>query len=231
MTISLCVVIPVLNEAPTLAVRLANLEPLRQRGVRVVVADGGSHDTSVDVAHVYADQVVCAARGRGAQMNAGAKACAADHYLFLHADTQLPANTDALLAQAAREGAIWGRFDVRIDSPLLLLRVVETLMNWRSRLSGIATGDQALFVRGDAFWQVGGFADIALMEDIELSRRLKRIAAPTCLKAKVLTSGRRWEQHGVWRTIWLMWRLRAAYALGADPHDLAVRYGYRPRQP
>lgn len=226
---ALCIVVPVLDEAASLAQRLAALAPLRARGARLVVADGGSQDGTLDIARAHADLAVQAPRGRGAQMNAGAAACPAQVYLFLHADTQLPEDADRMLLAAVQQGATWGRFDVRIDSPLPLLRVVETLMNLRSRLTGMATGDQAMFVRAEVFAQLGGFADIALMEDIDLSRRLKAMAPPACLRARVLTSGRRWERHGVWRTIWLMWRLRAAYFFGADPSQLARRYGYRPR--
>lgn len=225
----LCIVIPVLDEAATLADRLRTLRPLREHGARLVVVDGGSSDATLEIARAYADVALQAPRGRGAQMNAGAAACTAEVYLFLHADTHLPEDADRAVLNAVRSGAAWGRFDVRIASAHPLLRVVEALMNLRSRLSGIATGDQAMFVRGDVFAAVGGFADIALMEDIELSRRLKRVAAPECLKAQVLTSGRRWERLGVWRTVWLMWRLRAAYFFGADPAKLAQRYGYRPR--
>ena len=151
--------------------------------------------------------------------------------LFLHADTALPEHADRCIRQALHSGAVWGRFDVRIDSPRPVFRLVETLMNLRSRWSGVATGDQAVFVRRSAFEAVGGFEDIALMEDIALSRALSRLSRPACLRQRVTTSARRWEQHGVWRTVLLMWRLRAAYFWGADPAQLALRYGYRPRQP
>jgi rSAM/selenodomain-associated transferase 2 len=162
-------------------------------------------------------------------MNAGAAACPADVLLFLHADTALPEHADALVLRAVRGRHAWGRFDVRIDSPRSMLRVVEALMNLRSRCTGIATGDQAIFVRHELFRRVGGFPELPLMEDIAISRRLKAHGRPACLRERVTTSARRWEQHGVWRTIFLMWRLRAAYFLGADPRELAVRYGYRPR--
>ena len=149
--------------------------------------------------------------------------------LFLHADTVLPEQAGNLVLEALQGASTWGRFDVRIDSPRPVFRCIEHMMSWRSRWSGIATGDQAVFVRRAASSAVGGFPDIALMEDIALSRALKRIAPPACLRACVTTSARRWEQHGVWRTVWLMWRLRAAYFFGADPRTLAVKYGYRPR--
>ena len=236
----LTIVVPVLNEAATLGPRLQALQRLRAHGARVVVADGGSTDGTLTLARPYADRVLVAPRGRGAQMNAGAAAAAhaiekspagpADILLFLHADTALPEHTDRWVRQALQGGAVWGRFDVCIDSPRPMFRVIERLMNVRSRWSGIATGDQALFVRRAAFEAVGGFEDIALMEDIALSRALRRLSRPACLRQCVTTSARRWEQHGVWRTLLLMWRLRAAYFLGADPAQLARQYGYRPRQ-
>ena len=205
------------------------MAPLRARGVRVVVADGGSSDASMTIAQAGADVVVSAPRGRASQMNAGAAACAAQAYLFLHADTRLPAQADTLVLQALESGARWGRFDVHIGSNRPSLRMVQAMMNWRSRVTGIATGDQAMFVQATLWAECGGFADLPLMEDIELSKRLKRVAPPACLRAQVVTSARRWLQHGTWRTIGLMWRLRLAYFCGADPQVLAVRYGYRPR--
>lgn len=164
-------------------------------------------------------------------MNAGAAACPADVLLFLHADTQLPGDADTLIESALRGRILWGRFDVGIDSRSLALRFVANAMNLRSRWTGIATGDQALFVRHDIFRAIGGFPDIPLMEDIAMSRLLLRHGQPACLRERVTTSARRWERHGVLRTILLMWRLRAAYFLGADPARLALKYGYQPRQP
>lgn len=226
---ALCIVVPVLDEAPTLAPRLQALQTYRQRGARVVVVDGGSQDDTLEIARQHADLALLAPRGRAAQMNAGAAACPADVLLFLHADTVLPDNADALVRRATLGPFFWGRFDVRIDSPRPPLRVVSTMMNLRSRWTGIATGDQALFVRHDLFRQVGGFPELPLMEDIAISRALKRHGPPACLRERVTTSARRWERHGVWRTIFLMWRLRAAYFFGADPRQLAIQYGYRPR--
>ena len=227
MTPSLCTIVPVLNEAAQLPARLAALQPLRARGVQVVVVDGGSDDRTTAVAAALADQVLQAPRGRASQMNAGANATRSDHVLFLHADTVLPADADQLIAAALAQ-ACWGRFDVRIDSPLPLLRVVERAMNVRSRLTGIATGDQAIFATRAAFEAAGGFPPIALMEDIALSTRLLHLGRPACLRQQVLTSGRRWEKNGVLRTVALMWWLRLAYFLGADPRALARRYGYQP---
>ena len=230
MNSPLAIVMPVLDEAGTLPAVLDALQPLRQRGVQLVVADGGSQDTTVALARDGADQVITAPRGRASQMNAGAAACDAAMLLFLHADTRLPPQADALVRQALKSQP-WGRFDVQIDSPHPMLRVVSAMMNVRSRLTGIATGDQAMFVRRDVFDALGGFPDVPLMEDIRLSSLLKRHGRPACLREKVHTSARRWQRHGIWRTIWLMWRLRAAHALGADPAQLAVDYGYAPRQP
>lgn len=229
---------PVLQEGATLVQRLHALRPFRARGAQLVVVDAGSTDATWPLARAHADQVLCAPRGRALQMNAGAQALRADPaidtLLFLHADTQLPPDADHLIAQALAQHQpgvpppVWGRFDVRIDGPHRLLRLVERMVNWRSRVSGIATGDQAIFVQRAAFDAVGGFPAIALMEDIALSAMLKRLSAPACVAEPVHTSARRWEQHGVLRTIALMWRLRAAYCLGAAPQALALRYGYAP---
>jgi len=225
----LCIVLPVLDEGATLAVRLQALEGLRRQGARIVVVDGGSQDDTLAVARERADLALLAPRGRASQMNAGAAACPADVLLFLHADTVLPDNADVLVRRATLGPFAWGRFDVRIDSPRALLRVVGALMNLRSRWTGIATGDQAIFVRHDLFQRVGGFPDLPLMEDIAICRLLKQQGPPACLRERVTTSARRWERNGTWRTIFLMWRLRAAYFFGADPRELAVQYGYRPR--
>ena len=231
MNPALCIVVPVLDEAPNLAACLGALQPLRQRGTRVVVVDGGSSDDSLAIARDLADIAFIAPQGRARQMNAGAAACSAELLLFLHADTRLPHNADTLVRRATLGRTHWGRFDVTIDSPRPVMRIVEGLMNLRSRWTGIATGDQAIFVRKDLFDQIGGFPDQPLMEDVALSTLLKRHGPPACLRERVTTSARRWERHGPWRTILLMWRLRAAYFFGADPSRLAQRYGYRSPPP
>lgn len=223
----LSIVIPALNEAAGIEATLQALQPLRARGVELVLADGGSSDTTAAQARPWVDSVVDAPRGRALQMNAGAAQARADVLLFLHADTRLPPLADVLVLQAIQGpggGARWGRFDVRIEGRPRMLRVVAWLMNLRSRLSGIATGDQAIFVTRVAFERVGGFPPQPLMEDIEISRRLKRLGRPACLSARVCTSGRRWEQRGVWRTIVLMWRLRWRYWRGESPARLAEAY-------
>jgi rSAM/selenodomain-associated transferase 2 len=198
---------------------------MRLHGSEVIVVDGGSRDGTVERALPFADAVFTATRGRASQMNAGAARARGEILLFLHADTRLPEAADALVVDGlkrARRG--WGRFDVAIEGRHPLLGVVACLMNLRSRLTGIATGDQAIFVTRSLFTAAGGYPEIALMEDIALSKRLKRFGPPLCLKHRLTTSGRRWEQNGVLRTILLMWRLRLAYWLGADPAKLALRY-------
>jgi rSAM/selenodomain-associated transferase 2/rSAM/selenodomain-associated transferase 1 len=226
---ALRIVMPVSNEGGTLAARLMALAPLRARGAEVVVVDGGSTDDTWAMASALADQVLLAPRGRASQMNAGAKGAATSALLFLHADTKLPDGADQLIVRALQAGHPWGRFDVQIEGAAAVLRLVARLMNLRSRLTGIATGDQAMFIQRTVFESLGGFADLPLMEDVELSARLLQHSAPACIPAPVITSGRRWEQHGVWRTIALMWWLRAAYFFGADADDLARQYGYAPR--
>jgi rSAM/selenodomain-associated transferase 2 len=215
MDARLSIVMPVLNEAATIR---AALEALR--GYEVIVADGGSSDGTPDIAAGLCHRVVDAPRGRARQMNAGAAAARGDALLFLHADTRLPPNA-AQLVLAALSTHRWGRFDVQIDGRHWLLGVVACAMNLRSRVTGIATGDQAIFVRRDAFT---GFPEIPLMEDIAFSRAMKRHGWPACLRERVRTSGRRWESRGVLRTIVLMWRLRLAYFFGARPEDLARVY-------
>ena len=219
------IIVPVLDEATGIASALAPLQPYRADGTcEVLVVDGGSRDATVAVAAPLTDRVIAAPRGRASQMNAGAKAAAGDVLVFLHADTRLPEGALSAVERAFAGGARWGRFDVRIQSEGLLLALVARMMNVRSRLTGVATGDQAIFVRRDEFAAAGGFPAIPLMEDVALSDALKRRSRPACLREQVLTSGRRWARHGALRTIVLMWRLRLAYALGADPHRLARRY-------
>lgn len=216
----LSVVVPALNEAPGIARCLEALAPLRARGHEVIVVDGGSRDATARIAAPLVDRVLAGPRGRAAQMNAGAAAAAGDALLFLHADTLLPPEADRAVLAALAERP-WGRFDLAIDSDDPRLAVIAFFINRRSRLSGIATGDQAVFVRRDAF---PGFPPIALMEDVAFSRSMKRLGPPACLAKRVLTSARRWEQHGVARTVLLMWRLRYDYWRGADPDELARRY-------
>jgi len=220
MAARLAIIIPTLDEAGRIRASLEALAPLRTRGHAVIVVDGGSSDATVELARPLADQVLVSAKGRAVQMNAGARAARGEGLVFLHADTRLPALADALIINALKVYA-WGRFDVRIEGSHPLLGLVAGAMNLRSRLTGIATGDQAIFVRRDVFL---GFPEIALMEDIAFSRAMKRVGAPACLRERVSTSGRRWETRGVVRTIFLMWRLRLLYALGVEPQRLARDY-------
>jgi rSAM/selenodomain-associated transferase 2 len=221
----LSIVIPALNEAESIQATLQTLASARERGTEVIVVDGGSTDGTVAAATALADQVLAAPQGRATQLNAGAAVASGDTLLFLHADCCAPAAVDCILAVAVgNRRQAWGRFDVRIQSHRRALSLVASMMNLRSRLSGIATGDQGIFVTRALFDRVGGFPVQPLMEDIALSRALKRVVAPHCLREKIVTSGRRWEQRGVARTILLMWRMRLAYFLGADPADLAPRY-------
>jgi len=221
----LSIVVPALNEAESIQATLQALASARQRGAEIIVVDGGSADGTAAAAAALADRVVVAPPGRAAQLNAGAAVATGDTLLFLHADCRAPAAVDLILAAAIGSRRLaWGRFDVRIQSHRRALSLVASMMNLRSRLSGIATGDQGIFVTRELFDRVGGFRVQPLMEDIALSRALKRVVAPHCLRAKIATSGRRWEQRGVARTILLMWRMRLAYFLGADPAALASRY-------
>jgi rSAM/selenodomain-associated transferase 2 len=222
----LSVIVPALNEADGIVDHLTRLQPLRRRGAEVILADGGSSDGTAQLAAPQVDVLVTAPRGRARQMNAGAARARGDVLLFLHADTRLPPLADTLAQRVLAPGApVWGRFDVAIAGRHRLLPVIAWCMNRRSRLTGIATGDQALFVRREVFASVGGFPDLPVMEDVELSHRLKRAGRPLCLRERVVTSGRRWESHGVLRMVFLMWRLRLAYFLGRDPARLAAAYG------
>ncbi|KAF0191043.1 MAG: family 2 glycosyl transferase [Gammaproteobacteria bacterium] len=219
------VIMPCLNEAGIVEQSLSRVQGLRARGHEVILVDGGSSDQTIELARPLVDRIITTPRGRAVQMNAGASVADGDVLLFLHADTRLPAAADLLLTTAlANTGRRWGRFDVRLSGSRPALRVVGFFMNWRSRLTGIATGDQAMFMTRKLFDAAGGFPDIPLMEDITLSRTLKRHSAPALIHTKVITSSRRWEQRGVLRTILMMWRLRLAYFFGASPQQLARLY-------
>ena len=218
------IIVPAYNEAAVIADLLRALASFRRRGHEVIVVDGGSEDDTVAAAAPWADRVLTAPRGRARQMNAGAQAAQSEVLWFVHADSGVPQDADALIGAACAEGAAWGWFDVRLSGEHPALRMVEWMMNRRARLSRIATGDQGLFVTRALFQAVGGFADIELMEDVELSKRLRRQARPVSIGTPLLTSSRRWERDGILRTILLMWRLRLAYALGAHPNTLAKQY-------
>jgi len=221
----LSIVVPTLDEATTLPDTLALLQPLRDAGHEIIVADGGSSDATRAIASPLADRVLTAPRGRAAQMNAGADVAQGDVLVFLHADTRIDPALLVHLAATLPTRARWGRFDVAIEGRSRLLPVVAAMMNLRSRLTGIATGDQAMFVERALFNAVGGFPPLPLMEDIALSRRLKAAAGrPLCLRGPIVTSGRRWDRHGAWRTVAAMWRLRFDYWRGVPASELAGRY-------
>lgn len=228
-TVKLSIIVPVLNEATALAAMLVQLLPLRQSGCEVLFVDGGSTDATVTLIRNADFKVLLSCPGRAKQMNAGAALTSGPLLLFLHADTELPEGAVDSVHQALRSPAQsglhhWGRFDVRIVGQHWMLRVIAYMMNLRSRWSGIATGDQAMFVTRAAFEAVDGFPDQPLMEDIELSKRLLRLSRPACIRSRVNTSGRRWDTHGVWRTLFLMWRLRFAYWRGVPANQLARAY-------
>jgi rSAM/selenodomain-associated transferase 2 len=225
--VKLSIIIPTLNEAANIGELLKRLEPMRARGTEVVVVDADSTDATRDIATQLADRVITAERGRATQMNAGAKEASGDALLFLHADSVLPANGDELITLGLSDPRFkWGRFDVDIAGAHRMLPVIAWFMNHRSRLTGIATGDQGIFATRAAFDMAGGFPEQPLMEDVAICARLARVSRPIYVNARITTSGRRWEQHGVWRTIFLMWRLRLNYFMGADPARLhRIYYG------
>jgi rSAM/selenodomain-associated transferase 2 len=221
----LSIVIPVLNEALVIAQILRSLQPIRRRGHEVIVVDGGSDDQSLMIATPFSDKVTQSLRGRSRQMNAGAELSTGAILLFLHADTFLPNNADRLIIEGMNDRhRLWGRFDVKFSGKRPSLRVIEFLMNWRSRLSCIATGDQGIFVERDLFKKIGGFPEIDLMEDIALCKMLKKYSRPLCLRQRVITSSRRWEEKGLFRTVLLMWFLRFAYFFKTDPKRLMKLY-------
>ena len=222
----LSIVVPVLDEAGVIGAALEALRPLRERGHEVIVSDGGSTDGTRERAAGDADRVLAAPRGRARQMNAGAKVAIGDVFVFLHADTKLPPEADRAVFEALGDRPGWGSFPVRLSGVHPAFRVIERMISLRSRLSGIATGDQAIFVARDLFRAVGGFTDLALLEDVELCRRLRRILPPVRPRAPVVTSSRRWEAGGIARTTALMWWIRGAYALGVSPERLARHYRF-----
>jgi len=217
------IIIPVLNEASFIVQTLSGLQRQRQAGHELIVVDGGSRDATLLLARPFADHVITSPRGRSRQMNAGAKLARGEILLFLHSDTILPKGADQLILRGL-ERKRWGRFDVRLSGRHLLFRIIAWLMNWRSRITGIATGDQAIFVQRELFETVAGFPNIDLMEDITLSKLLRKYGRPLCLPQCVVTSSRRWEKNGILRTVLLMWSLRLAYFFGADPRHLARLY-------
>lgn len=218
------IIVPVLNEEETIASTLQHLQVFRQQGHEVVVIDGGSNDDTIARTYGLVDKVLKSKRGRAYQMNTGAEYAHGDSLLFLHADTLLPAGACSLVNNVILSGGDWGRFNVRLSGSSWIFRIIETMMNWRSGMTSIATGDQAIFVRKKLFNKIGGFPGIELMEDIVLSRKLRNVSKPVCIKDCVITSSRKWESNGVIRTVVLMWRLRLMFYFGVAANDLAKQY-------
>ena len=214
----LSAIIPTLNEASVLA---ASLQSLARADVQIVVADGGSEDATVSIARRYTVDVIRAQRGRALQMNAGASVARGDVLLFVHADTCAPADYVEHIAAALRDPrVVGGRFDVRLDDTALCYRLIGTMINLRSRITRTATGDQGIFVRRRVFQDLGGYPALPLMEDLAFSRMMKDAGTVACLGAAVTTSARRWREHGVLRTVLLMWALRLGYYAGIPPRWL-----------
>lgn len=223
------VIIPVLNEAQNLLHMCSHLQAIKRQGHEVIIVDGGSVDNTLVVAHDITNLVIISKAGRALQMNSGADIASGKVLLFLHADTILPDNAMRLITalytnKGTHKQDCWGRFDVRLSSTRSVFRLIEKLMNLRSCLTSIVTGDQAIFIEKELFERVGAFPEIALMEDIEISKRLKKISRPVCVKDKVITSSRRWENRGVVATVMLMWKLRLYYFFGVPPEKLTKLY-------
>ena len=217
------IIIPTLNEEKTIRSCLLDLQPLRNRS-EIIVVDGESADNTRTLAAPLAHKVTISEKGRAKQMNIGAWQATGDILIFLHADTRLPENALQLIQQKIYNTRQWGRFDIQLSGNHFVLKVIACMMNWRSRLTGIATGDQVIFVTRLAFEKAGLYPEISLMEDIALCKALKKISPPICLKAKVISSGRRWERNGIYKTIFLMWSIRLRYLFGADPQTLDFLY-------
>lgn len=222
--VKVSIILPVLNEEKNITKTLACLQHFRRAGHEVIIVDGGSQDNTLLLANDYADKLIVSHPGRAMQMNNGAAAASGDIFLFLHADTFLPADALQKIALLAAREALWGRFDLRLSGDRIIFRLIERLINLRSRITSVATGDQAMFVERGIFEQINGFPEIALMEDVALSKSLKKRSSAVCLKQQVITSSRRWEQHGVMATVLLMWKLRLYYFFGVSPEKLGHLY-------
>ncbi|MGR8948946.1 MAG: TIGR04283 family arsenosugar biosynthesis glycosyltransferase [Gammaproteobacteria bacterium] len=219
------VVVPVLNEAQNIKKTLAVWQSRRGQQLELIVVDGGSFDHTVSSAALLADKVISSVPGRARQMNAGAKAASGTHFVFLHADTIMSEQAwQRLLELLNRRRSVWGFFRARLDNPMLIFRIIASCMNWRARLTAVATGDQCIFVSRDLFEKIEGYADIPLMEDVEICKRLRKLSKPVVVKKRVSTSTRRWESHGIVATVLTMWRLRLAYFVGVSPDKLHRLY-------
>lgn len=218
-------IIPVLNDRMSLDILLPQLQAYREKGHELLLVDGGSSDGSVSSATAQVDRILMTGPGRARQMNLGAENAKHEILHFLHADSRLPDKLDSLIQQSMQNPKqLWGRFDVSLDESGFAYSMIAFMMNLRSRLSGVATGDQGIFVRNTVFHEIGGFKVIPLMEDVALSKTLRKKSWPVCLEAKIITSARRWKQKGLFKTILMMWYLRLAYFMGADPEGLAAIY-------
>ena len=218
------IIIPVYNEEKTISSCLQSLITWRKQGCEIIFVDGGSDDNTFELAGQYGDHVYMTGKGRAVQMNEGARHAKGEFLLFLHSDTVLPAATDKLIQLIISDKNRWGRFDVTLSGESKAYRVLEFFINIRSRITGISTGDQGMFMHKSLFEHANGFPEIPLMEDITLSRILLKNSRPVCLKERVITSSRRWENNGIIKTILLMWYLRAAYFFGVKPEQLARLY-------
>jgi rSAM/selenodomain-associated transferase 2 len=221
--VKISIIIPVLNEEKNLPDILNTLQVFRDLNHEVIVVDGSSVDNSLVIANDGADVVIVSKPGRATQMNHGAAVATGDVFLFLHADTVLPANAVNLILSLQGD-CFWGFFNLRLSSQKSIFRLIEWMINRRSRWSSIATGDQSIFIERKLFDRVNGFPEIRLMEDVAISRSLKNIIAPVCLKSKVVTSSRRWENNGIASTVLLMWKLRLFYFFGVSPERLSQLY-------
>ena len=220
----LSIIIPSLNEAGNIVTSLEPLQRLRSNNHEIILVDGGSSDNTVELAHPLATKIVYSRKGRARQMNTGAEEAFGDVFWFLHADTIVPENADQLIEQALND-KYWGRFNIRLSGKSFLFRIIERMVNVRSCFTGIATGDQGIFIKREAFNKINAYPDIPLMEDIEISKRLRRIyGRPACVSEKLLTSSRRWEKHGIFKTVFLMWWLRLSYFFGISAEKISRAY-------
>ena len=218
------IIIPVLNEAEHIADTLISLASYRNQGHEVIVIDGGSNDDTVSISEQYSDKVLSSDSGRAIQMNSGIAEAKGDVLLFLHADTRLPDDAPGVIIAAVEEGCFWGRFNVRLSGSHFLFRIIERMMNIRSCITGVATGDQAIFVSQESIDIIGDYPRLPLMEDVVFSKRLRSLGWPACIRRQVITSSRRWEDRGVLSTVLLMWRLRLLFFLGMPAEKLAKQY-------
>ena len=218
------IIIPVLNEAEYIADTLLPLVSYRNQGHEVIVVDGGSNDATVSICEQYSDKVLSSDSGRAIQMNSGIAEATGDVLLFLHADTRLPDDALGGIIAAVEEGHFWGRFNVRLSGSHFMFRVIERMMNLRSCITGVATGDQAIFVSRESIDIIGDYPRLPLMEDVVFSKRLRSLGWPACIRHQVITSSRRWEDKGVLSTVLLMWRLRLLFFLGMPAEKLAKQY-------